>query len=100
VDSKATKGIFIASGPIIEQSSQLDSVHSLDITPTLLVAMGLPVAKDFDGTARLELFEKSFLQSHPPKSISTWGTSEPGEPMASEVDEALIEELKALGYLE
>ncbi len=98
--SKATKGIFIASGPIIEQSSQLDSVHSLDITPTLLVAMGLPVAKDFDGTARLELFEKSFLQSHPPKSISTWGTSEPGEPMASEVDEALIEELKALGYLE
>ncbi len=98
--SKGTEGIFIASGPIIDPAAQLDSVHSLDITPTLLVAMGLPVAQDFDGTPRLELFQKEFLHNHPPQSISTWGTSKQGQPLASDEDEALIEELKALGYLE
>jgi len=98
--SKATEGIFLAAGPIIEKAFQLESIHSLDITPTLLAAMGLPVARDFDGTAQLGLFQRSFLDRHPPQSISTWGASEQGTPVASEVDESLIEELKALGYLE
>jgi predicted AlkP superfamily phosphohydrolase/phosphomutase len=98
--SQGTEGIFIASGPIIDPTTQVESVHSLDITPTLLVAMGLPVAQDFDGEPRLELFEKRFLHQHPPRSISTWGTSKQGKPLASDEDEALIEELKALGYLE
>ena len=98
--SKGTEGIFIASGPIIDPAAQLDSVHSLDITPTLLIAMGLPVAQDFDGKPQLALFQKEFLYEHPPQSISTWGTSKQGKPLASDEDEALIEELKALGYLE
>jgi len=98
--SKGTEGIFIASGPIIDPEVKIDSIDALDITPTLLAAMGLPVAEDFDGTARLELFHKRFLHDHPPRSITSWGQRQPGEASTSDQDAALVEELKALGYLE
>ena len=63
--SAQTKGIFIAAGPDIDPSFGLKTVHSLDITPTLLYSLGLPIAEDFDGKARLRLFKPEFRAAHP-----------------------------------
>ena len=98
--ARGTKGIFIASGPIIDSSAKPAAVHSLDITPTLLAAMGLPVAADFDGRPRIELFQNGFLEDYPLQTIASWGAPTDGQAIASDDDEALIEELKALGYLD
>ena len=95
-----TPGIFIAAGPDIDPTFHLRAVHSLDITPTLLFALGLPVAEDFDGMARTRLFREAFREQYPLTTIATWGTSEAGEATESEIDDELKQELRALGYLD
>ncbi len=95
-----TPGIFIAAGPDIDTTFGARAVHSLDITPTLLFGLGLPVAEDFDGKVRKLLFRKEFRERHPLISIPTWGEIEPGEAAASEIDEELKKELRALGYID
>jgi len=98
--SVETKGIFIAAGPDIDPSFGAKAVHSLDITPTLLYALGLPVAQDFDGKARTRLFREEFRQAHPMRTVPSWGEAEDGVSTASEIDEDLKEELRALGYID
>lgn len=98
--SVETEGIFIAAGPDIDPSFRVDAVHSLDITPTLLYSLGLPVAQDFDGRPRVRLFRSEFRQANPLKTIPSWGEAEDGTATASEIDEELIKELRALGYID
>jgi arylsulfatase A-like enzyme len=75
-------------------------IHSLDITPTLLYAMGLPVAQDFDGRPQTALFQGNFRRRFPVKTIPSWGTRQTGDAITSEADAELMEELRALGYLD
>jgi predicted AlkP superfamily phosphohydrolase/phosphomutase len=98
--SVETPGIFIAAGPDIDASFPARAIHSLDIAPTLLFALGLPVAEDFDGQARTRLFREEFRERHPLTTIPSWGVSETSAAPSSEIDEALKEELRALGYLD
>jgi predicted AlkP superfamily phosphohydrolase/phosphomutase len=95
-----TEGIFLAAGPDIDAGSPIESIHSLDITPTLLYALSLPVAQDFDGRPQAELFRREFRRRNPVQTIPSWGTREPGEALSSQADTELLEELRALGYLD
>ena len=97
--SKSTEGIFIAAGPDIDPSVELSKIHSLDITPTLLVALGLPVAEDFDGRARTEVFRAEFRKRFPLRTVPSWGELDSRVAPESQSDEELLEELRALGYL-
>ncbi len=83
-----THGVVFAAGPDIAAGPvpELMSIH--DITPTLLYGLGLPVAEDFSGTARVEL-----------RSISSWGARQSGEALATDVDGDIVNQLRALGYL-
>lgn len=45
----------------------------LDITPTLLYYLGLPVARDMDGFARTDLFGEAFTASRPITFIPSYG---------------------------
>lgn len=95
-----TPGIFIAVGPDIDPTFGARAIHSLDITPTLLYALGLPVAEDFDGEARTGLFQPAFRDAHPLRTVPSWGEAVEGTATASEIDEELKDELRALGYID
>ena len=95
-----TEGIFLAAGPDIDRQSAVELVHSLDIAPTLLYELGLPIAQDFDGRPQTELFNHAFRRRYPVRSIPSWGTRETGSAISSGADEQLLEELRALGYLD
>ena len=94
-----TRGIFLAAGPAIDETAELELIHTLDVAPTILAAMGLPVGEDFDGSARLEIFRSTFLERYPLRTISSWGGRDAAGVVESPVDEELVEELKSLGYL-
>lgn len=96
----STPGILIAAGPDLEPGAVVEHVDIHDITPTLLYGLGLPVADDFAGEAKRELFTAAFRAAHPERRISSWGTRTPAAPATSPADAALVEDLKALGYLE
>jgi hypothetical protein len=95
-----TDGIFIARGPDLIPGAPLEGLTVLDMAPTLLYALGLPVAGDFPGRARTDLFTPRFRENHPLRTIATWGTMESWKAEASPEDARLLEELRALGYIE
>jgi len=50
-------GIFIASGPHIREGFKLDNPKIIDIAPTILHILDVPIPKDFDGRVLKEIFE-------------------------------------------
>ena len=98
--SRHTKGILIAAGPDLDPEAELAEVSIFDITPTLLYGLGLPVAQDFPGRPLLEVFGEEFRRQHHVRAVPTWGLRETwADSETSGVDEKLIEELQALGYI-
>jgi len=57
-------GILILNGPGVRRGASLEDVSVMDITPTVLSVMGLPVARDMTGRALVEAFE-----TPPPKRL-------------------------------
>ncbi len=97
--TRNTHGIFLAAGPDIDPAADLTGIRIHDLAPTVLYGLGLPVARDFAGKARVTLFRPEFRARHPLREIPTWGKRRAAGPTASAADEALVEELRALGYL-
>lgn len=91
---------LLADGPAIARAATPAGMTVLDVAPTVLYAMGLPTAESFDGEARLELFRGAFRRHHPPHTIPTWWEPRDGTGTASAVDQAIIEQLAAFGYIE
>jgi predicted AlkP superfamily phosphohydrolase/phosphomutase len=94
-----TDGIFVAAGPDIDADAAAHGIHIHDVAPTVLFALGLPVADDFAGRARPELFREEFRSRHPLRRIATWGKPRDGRATTSAADAELVRELEALGYL-
>ena len=119
----APPGVIIAAGPdIVVMPTSLERVSKLrledleslgsilDITPTLLALMGLPVAADMDGEVATALIEKAFLADFPTLERATYedlswlaardrARSDVSDASRKDQDERL-EQLRALGYLE
>jgi hypothetical protein len=75
----------------------------VDIAPTILYALRLPVPEDMDGRVLTDVFESDYLATHPAKQAGTMPTISPGEPedtYTAEEIEAIQARLRALGYTE
>lgn len=97
---ETTHGIFLARGPDIDPQAGLEGIHIHDVAPTILYGLGLPVAESFAGRAWTELYTPSFRHRNPVRRIASWQMEREGEVTRSAEDEALLEELGALGYLD
>lgn len=94
-------GFIIISGPGIRKTELKASV--LDITPTVLYLLDLPVAQDMDGAVLNNVFERELLLDKPLQFIDSYDRIVPRHSTKIEVDPELdeqdTEELKALGYI-
>jgi predicted AlkP superfamily phosphohydrolase/phosphomutase len=94
-------GIFAAYGPDIRRGVEIEGARIIDVAPTLLYALGLPIPEDMDGRPLMEIFDKDFRLSHPvsyaePQEIDA--ASPPAE--YDEEDTAEMERrLRGLGYV-
>ncbi|MCK4546295.1 MAG: tetratricopeptide repeat protein [Candidatus Eisenbacteria sp.] len=96
-------GLLVMHGPHLQRGAVLEHASVLDITPTVLYMLGLPVASDMDGVVLTEAFARGFVENNPVLRIPSYEsgeTSEPQAPVASPDDTALRERLAALGYVE
>jgi predicted AlkP superfamily phosphohydrolase/phosphomutase len=98
--TRNTHGIFLAAGPDIDLDAKLEGIRVHDITPTLLYGLGLPVAESFAGKPRTDLFIEAFREEHPVRTIKSWGKRKSAGARTSKEDEKLLEELRALGYIQ
>ena len=96
------EGIVIIRGPAVRQDHRLDAASVLDVTPTVLYALGLPVGRDMDGKILTDAFTPEQLEERPPRFVDSHDAGLPPRVMPGEreVDAALLERLQALGYLE
>jgi tetratricopeptide (TPR) repeat protein len=102
VDWHRQFGIAIASGPAIEPGEMLTGASVLDVTPTILHLLGLPVGRDMDGRPWLEIMETRMAVDN----IDSWDSVEGDaglhrEELRDDPAEALamIRQLVELGYV-
>lgn len=89
-------GILIAAGPEIHQGKTIENAHIMDLAPTILHLMGLPVLDDMDGRVLTE----ALTSDHPVKRQANGATDEKTYGELSKEEEAEVEDrLRALGYL-
>ena len=99
---KHPDGIIIFSGPGIkaQPNKMIEGATILDLTPTILYYLGLPVAEDMDGKVLRELFTEDFLKSRPLKLIPTYEKKRKRiKEQASPLDSEMVRKLRALGYI-
>jgi Type I phosphodiesterase / nucleotide pyrophosphatase len=68
---QAPDGFLMAYGTAV-QAGRPQRASVLDLTPTILYYLGLPVGRDMDGFARTDIFRGSFTSSRPITFIPTY----------------------------
>jgi predicted AlkP superfamily phosphohydrolase/phosphomutase len=95
-------GIIALVGSNVAKGARIPNANVIDVAPTVLYALGCPVARDMDGSVLTDAFKPEFLKSSPPAFVATYetGGTQPGEPIRSPVDEKFRNRLKAVGYIQ
>lgn len=96
------RGVFIVRGPNIKVNTRLETrVKLIDICPTMLYLMGLPVAEDMDGRVCAGAFTDDFLRTRRIRTTHSYGPRREysSKTIESNFDDKIIERLKSLGYL-
>jgi hypothetical protein len=73
---RAPDGYFLAVGPGIRPGATLQGASVLDVAPTILYLMGMPVARDMDGRVLTEMLDEEFARSNPLTLIPSYGRVE------------------------
>jgi hypothetical protein len=55
-------GVFLLYGPGVRPGARLTGAKIVDVVPTLLYALGFPMARDFDGRILTAAFETEYLR--------------------------------------
>ena len=72
---RAPDGFVLAFGPPVAPRALAAGARAsvVDVAPTLLYFLGLPVGRDMDGFARTDLFKPEFTSDKPVTYIPTYG---------------------------
>ena len=99
-NSHSLEGLLGATGPYINRNSSPESASLIDIAPTVLHLMGLPVIDDMDGRILVDLFESDSPPARRPvaRTSPVW-TESRCDNLPSQGEEVVRERLKGLGYL-
>ncbi len=96
-------GIIAASGPGIKKDDLVFGASLLDVTPTILALMGLPVGRDMDGKPLVNMFDVPVSVDY----VDSWDAV-PGDdgghsltrPPDAVDTQAALQQLVDLGYIE
>lgn len=98
-------GVFAARGPGIKADTLIHGATLLDVAPTILAALGLPVPEDFEGSVLRQIFEPplevrfcpSREEPHPQDGVRRDVSAEETDPWAAQ---QALAQLAELGYVE
>ncbi len=95
-------GILLAKGPNIKKDQMVYGASLLDITPTILAMLDLPVARDMDGKILGTLFEQipsfSFIDSYE-NMEGNFFTHDKNKPVQTDLSPETLKHLIELGYI-
>jgi tetratricopeptide (TPR) repeat protein len=94
-------GAFLASGPLV-QPGKIAQLSIDDLCRTILWLEGAPISRQLRGRGLTEMFDERWVAEHPPIMVESYEDLPKtwiGQQKTSLLDEARIQELRALGYL-
>lgn len=99
------EGVFFAYGPGIRRGAELAPRQIVDMVPTMLHSLGMPIPEDLPGQVIAEAFEPEYLAKNPvrkgPATVVPDDDGRSSEAKLAEADQnVVLERLKALGYIE
>jgi predicted AlkP superfamily phosphohydrolase/phosphomutase len=97
-------GIFVGHGTAFRSGLMIENAQIVDLAPTILHLLGVPVPADMDGRVIEEALTDAFRRGNrvttSSNGIELPAVSGPGDAYSSEDEEKISERLKALGYVE
>jgi hypothetical protein len=95
-----SNGIFIAHGPAFRQGATVTGSQIVDLAPTILYLLGLPIPGNMDGKVLTEALQHGLLDKRPVQFSQPDDDRHDKEQSLPEEAAAEIESrLRALGYL-
>lgn len=73
-------GLLLLAGDGVEPGGRIAGAASVDLVPTLLYGVGLPIARDLEGRVITEAFSPTFLARHPMTFVPSFETAEIRKP--------------------
>lgn len=102
--SNAPPGIIIIKGKNILKNKKVENASVLDIAPTILYILDIPIGRDMDGKLLTQVFDYNILINKKVKYIDSHDRGirdkKDNEMAASEADDMIKEELRSLGYIQ
>jgi predicted AlkP superfamily phosphohydrolase/phosphomutase len=98
------EGIFLAAGPRLKTPAEIKGADIVDLAPTLLHLLGLPIPSEMDGKVLSSILDEGYLASHPVRQVrgeisGEGGKGRPRDYSEEEVD-AVKARLQGLGYMD
>lgn len=96
-------GVVIINGPAVIPGARITGADVYDVAPTVLYALGLPVAEDMHGRVLADAFSPARLDGFPVALVPTYETSPLVREAAPQRDRGAVagreKMLRSLGYL-
>ena len=93
-------GMLIMKGKQVRKGGRIEGANIVDLAPTILYVLGLPIPQDMDGRHLREAFQEGYVQAMPlaySEAASSTGSMETG--YTEEGEREIQERLRGLGYL-
>lgn len=92
-------GIFVGHGPSFAKGKKIEPLDLLDMTPLMLTLMGLPVPADMEGRVPTEVLAEA-LDVQQGAATTAPAVAEDDDEPSQEEREALLRQMKQLGYMD
>ncbi len=92
-------GVLMMQGPHIKQEVSISPPHLLDVAPTLLFMMNQPISKTLEGTVIKEAFQPGWWTTQTVQLVDSYEQI-PYKISAPKTNQALLERLRSMGYVE
>lgn len=92
-------GIFLARGPQVGASIALEGAQIVDVAPTVLQLLDLPIADHVDGRVLTEMFRERPAEAARETAPAVAANAYDDDPYSAEDEEAVKERLRQLGYI-
>ncbi|MBN1584492.1 MAG: alkaline phosphatase family protein, partial [Anaerolineae bacterium] len=93
------RGLFLAYGENIKKGHHIDGAGLVDIAPTILNVLGVPVPRAMDGHVLTDMFQDGNERVIEYQDGEASSAEEPAHQFTEEEQQAIEERLRGLGYI-